>query len=71
MICQPIVRTRKLVQNGTITSARNMPRRLGAHFTAIQYATGAPISRHRTVPATPTQSVFWKVAKNVGESASM
>ncbi len=35
-------------------------------FTAIQYATGAPITRQIAVPATPIRSVFRNVSKNVG-----
>src|SRR6185437_13181131 len=70
MTCQPIVRTRKFVQNGTITRATSRPRFDGAAFVAIQYATGAPMMKQRAVPARPIQSVFWKVAKNVGVSTS-
>ncbi len=65
-----MVRTRKFVQNGTITSASSSPRFDGGAFTAIQYATGPPITRHSTVPRMPIHSVFRKVLKNVGESAS-
>ena len=39
-------------------------------FTAIQYATGRPITRHRSVPAIPTHSVLANVWKKVGDSAS-
>ena len=42
----------------------------GGAFTAIQYATGSPIRKHSTVPAMPTHSVFWNVAKNVGLNTS-
>ena len=36
MIWMPMVRTRKLVQNGIITIARRIPRNLMGAFTAIQ-----------------------------------
>ena len=68
--CQPIVRTRKLVQNGTSTSAIRMPFMFAGAFTAIQYATGAPITKQIAVPAMPIHSVFRNVSKNVGVSAS-
>ena len=48
---QPIVRTRKLVQNGTITRRQQQPSPLRVHAcTASQYANGHPITRQMKVP---------------------
>ncbi len=39
-------------------------------LTAIQYATGAPITKQIVVPAIPIHSVLRNVSKKVGVSAS-
>ena len=69
-IRQPIVRTRKLVQNGTITRPSSSPRHFGFTRTASQYANGNPITRQRNVPRIEICSVFLKVWRNVPDSAS-
>ena len=70
-IRQPIVRIRKLVQNGTITRPSSSPRHFGSTRTASQYAKGKPISRHSSVPRIEICSVFLNVWRNVlADSAS-
>ena len=60
-----IVRIRKFVQNGMMTRPSRTPRQLAGTFTARKYATGKPISRHRTVPMIDVRSVCFSTWKNV------
>ncbi|MFC7765890.1 hypothetical protein [Leucobacter soli] len=67
---QPMVRTRKFVQNGTSTSASSRPFMFAGAFSAIQYAIGAPTMKHSSVPKMPIHSVFVNVPRNVGVNTS-
>src|SRR5688500_8004763 len=66
----PSVRTRKLVQNGTIVSPSRIPRQRGGTLTASQYAKGKPISRQRIVPVIEICSVPLKTVRKVAEKDS-
>ncbi len=70
MICQPRVRTRKFVQNGTMTSANASERLAGATLIASQYANGAAMTRQRNVPSSEIRRVAKNVAMKLADSAS-
>ncbi len=69
MIRHAKVRSRKLVQNGTITNPSSIPRHRGLTRVARKYAIGKAMRRHRVVPMIATrtddQNVETKASLNV------